>query len=590
MSTNVSWNGSTYAIPATGEENWGGTTKVDGLLIALATYGFQRSGGLFTLASDADFGVSAGLKSIYFKSRGTVADAGVIRLAKTESIAWLNNAGSGNNTLATNSSDALLYNGVVVFSSAGLVAVAAGGTGLASYTTGDLLYASGSTTLAKLGIGTANKVLTSTGTAPAWNAIVNANIDAAAAIAYSKLALTGSVVNADIGASAAIAYSKLALTGSIVNADVSASAAIAVTKLALTAAVTAAMLNSGAASSGDVYTADGAGGGSYAAQATAPTQSYELSNLGLACSVAASALTIALKQKDGSTNPAAGTGAVKAGFRDATSANGDFVTRSVTGALSLVISSGSTLGHKSAIAHYIYVYLLDNAGTPELAVSSVLFDDGSIQSSTAEGGAGAADSNRVLYSTTARSNVAIRLIGRLKSTQATAGTWATAISEISLTPFEIQAIHASFSLTVGTANASVADSTDEILDYDTKISDTHNMVTVGASWAAVVPRSGFYLLSAALASGSDSWTLGKIFQIKVYVGGVDTLILAYLRSQVAATFAANANGEKVLHLSAGDSVDFRCRHTQGGTLAIDTGSDTYARCSLTYLGPRFVTS
>jgi hypothetical protein len=41
--------------------------------------------------------------------------------------------------------------------------------------------------------------------------IVNADIDASAAIAYSKLALTNSIVNGDINASAAIAESKLAL-------------------------------------------------------------------------------------------------------------------------------------------------------------------------------------------------------------------------------------------------------------------------------------------------------------------------------------------------------------------------------------------
>ncbi len=62
--------------------------------------------------------------------------------------------------------------------------------------------------------------------------VVNADVSASAAIAYSKLALTGSIVNADINASAAIAYSKLALTGSIVNADINASAAIAYSKLA----------------------------------------------------------------------------------------------------------------------------------------------------------------------------------------------------------------------------------------------------------------------------------------------------------------------------------------------------------------------
>lgn len=61
--------------------------------------------------------------------------------------------------------------------------------------------------------------------------ITNAQIDAAAAIAYSKLVLTGSITGADIASSAAIAYSKLNLAGSIVNADVSASAAIAWSKV-----------------------------------------------------------------------------------------------------------------------------------------------------------------------------------------------------------------------------------------------------------------------------------------------------------------------------------------------------------------------
>jgi hypothetical protein len=63
-------------------------------------------------------------------------------------------------------------------------------------------------------------------------AIVNADVNAAAAIAYSKLALTNSLLNADVNAAAAIAYSKLNLTGSILNADVNASAAIALSKLA----------------------------------------------------------------------------------------------------------------------------------------------------------------------------------------------------------------------------------------------------------------------------------------------------------------------------------------------------------------------
>jgi hypothetical protein len=49
------------------------------------------------------------------------------------------------------------------------IGVGYGGTGLASYTAGDLLYASGTTALSKLAIGTNGYVLTSSGSAPQWS-------------------------------------------------------------------------------------------------------------------------------------------------------------------------------------------------------------------------------------------------------------------------------------------------------------------------------------------------------------------------------------------------------------------------------------
>ena len=51
-----------------------------------------------------------------------------------------------------------------------VLGIASGGTGLTSFTTGDVVYASGSTTIAKLGIGSATQVLkTNAGaTAPEW--------------------------------------------------------------------------------------------------------------------------------------------------------------------------------------------------------------------------------------------------------------------------------------------------------------------------------------------------------------------------------------------------------------------------------------
>lgn len=68
----------------------------------------------------------------------------------------------------------------------------------------------------------------------------------------SGMVLDGTLLNADVNASAAIAYSKLNLVSSIVNADLSASAAIALTKLQ-NAVANNRILASGASGAGSSY-------------------------------------------------------------------------------------------------------------------------------------------------------------------------------------------------------------------------------------------------------------------------------------------------------------------------------------------------
>jgi len=138
-------------------------------------------------------------------------------------------------------------------------------------------------------------------------------------------------------------------------------------------------------------------------------------------SVAANALTVTL-------NPCT------LDFRSKTLGSGTVNRRRVSSAISVTVSSGSTLGTINAVASHIVVIALDNAGTVELAVVNLagandLSETGLI-STTAEGGAGGADSASTIYSTTARTNVPYRVVGIIKSTQATAGTWATAPSLI----------------------------------------------------------------------------------------------------------------------------------------------------------------
>ena len=90
-----------------------------------------------------------------------------------------------------------------------------------------------------------------TGTYPnpqiASGVIINSDINAAAAIAYSKLDLASSIVNADVNSSAAIDYSKLNLSDGIIDADVNSSAGITYSKLNLAGGIVDADVNGSAA-------------------------------------------------------------------------------------------------------------------------------------------------------------------------------------------------------------------------------------------------------------------------------------------------------------------------------------------------------
>jgi len=140
----------------------------------------------------------------------------------------------------------------------------------------------------------------------------------------------------------------------------------------------------------------------------------------ISASVAANALTITAS-------------ALNLDFRSTTLGSGT-VTKVIGTPANLVISSGSTLGTVNATQSRIVVIALNNAGTIELAAVNISggnqLDETNLITTTAEGGAGAADSASTIYSTTARTSVAYRVIGYIESTQATAGTWATSPSTI----------------------------------------------------------------------------------------------------------------------------------------------------------------
>lgn len=197
-------------------------------------------------------------------------------------------------------------------------------------------------------------------------------------------------------------------------------------------------------SSGQFLTTDGSGVLTWSTSAGATDSQADAKNYSIACSVGSSALTIALKNKAGS-DPSGGD-AVSISFRNATAATGDYVLRSVTAATSITVTSGATLGQRNAEDGYIYVYALDNAGTVELAVSTYLVPEHSIQSTTVMNSS--SDDNYTFYSTTARTTKSVRLLARLTNNQTTAGTYSVVPTNITLGTYFIPFRTKDMSLTV----------------------------------------------------------------------------------------------------------------------------------------------
>ncbi len=151
------------------------------------------------------------------------------------------------------------------------------------------------------------------------------------------------------------------------------------------------------------------------------------------------AVTYSLKTLAGNTPSASDP--VLLAFRNATVGTGNYVYRTITAALTLTISSGSTLATSNGVPFKVWLVIFDDAGTLRMgAINCVsttnVYPLGQfpIASSTAEGGAGAADSAQVFYTGTAVTSKPYLVLGfcAYESGMATAGAWTASPTRIQL--------------------------------------------------------------------------------------------------------------------------------------------------------------
>ena len=208
-------------------------TKISGTAVTIADTGTVTSTMLLDgTILNADVNASAAIAYSKLNLGTSIVNADISATAAIvdTKLATIGTAGKVSNT-ATTATDANTASAIVARDASGNFTAGMITANVTGALTGN---ASTVTTNANL---TGDVTSVGNATSIASGVIVNADVNASAAISYSKLNLGTSIVNADVSASAAIAYSKLALTGAILDADLAGS--IAPAKITGTAVVTA---------------------------------------------------------------------------------------------------------------------------------------------------------------------------------------------------------------------------------------------------------------------------------------------------------------------------------------------------------------
>lgn len=152
-----------------------------------------------------------------------------------------------------------------------------------------------------------------------------------------------------------------------------------------------------------------------------------LENLGITCQ-ALPGPVITISVKTGAGNTPSPTDPIRVGFRGGSLSSGLVSLVNITSPLAMNLANGATLGQSDGVTAYTYVYLINNNGAAELAVSSSVYQENALISTTIMNSS--SDSSATIYSTVARTNVPIRLIARLTMNQTTAGDWVSVPTEI----------------------------------------------------------------------------------------------------------------------------------------------------------------
>jgi hypothetical protein len=135
-------------------------------------------------------------------------------------------------------------------------------------------------------------------------------------------------------------------------------------------------------------------------------------------------------------------------------------------------------------------------------------------------------------------------------------------AQISTTEAAFQTVRAVYEIDGATANDSFADNVYEIVDFNTKVIDTHNAVTTGGSWRFTAPKSGDYLISAFI-KWINATNLVRT-NLSVYKNGT---VFKELADTIGAP-SVRTNGSPItLPLNKGDYIEIYARQDDSASAA-----------------------
>lgn len=263
-------------------------------------------------------------------------------------------------------------------------------------------------------------------------------------------------------------------------------------------------------------------------------------------------------------------------FRSTSLISGAPINVSNAAQLTTTISSGSTAGTVSAIQSDIILLAINAAGTMELAWTNLAggtnLDETGLINTTAEGGAGAADSATAIYSTTARTGVAYRVVGLFRSTQTTAGTWAQTPSLVqgiggqALNTTRGPAFSAYASTGTSLSGAVATKIAFQVEEFDT--ASAFDSVTNQRFQPAV---AGYYQINAFLRVPVFSTSSNEIW-IALYKNGSEFKRGADINGISMTSFAAPLLSTMVYLNGTTDYVEIYSYQNTGGTVTSSTGN------------------